>query len=175
MQAATLRHHIHLNLNTLKWRRELNFIDQTKCHTEIHRLLTSKSLLDIANRTLILNILRRKRIACSDIDRTTAEMLRMLHSTDIRNVHNELNNIRALFTSANGGLLGETVTAANISDDVQKTTEQIQHLSEVMSKPIMDTATDQTDEEMLAEFLAEEQSITAPKKRTAAPRIATFE
>lgn len=174
MEGYTLRRLIHINLNTLKWRRELNFIDQTKCYTEIQKIVSSKSLIDIANRTLLLNILKRKRIACTDIDRTTAELLHMLNSTDIRSIHTELNNVRALFTSANGALIGETVAASIISDDVQKTAEKIQQLTEVMSKPVMDTATNQTDEELLEEFLAEERPAAVPK-RAAPARIAAFE
>ena len=169
MEGYTLRRLIHINLNTLKWRRDLNFIDQTKCYTEIQKIITSKSLIDIANRTLLLNILKRKRIACTDIDRTTAEMLHMLHSTDIRSIHTELNTVRTLFTSANGTLIGETVAASIISDDVQKTAEKIQQLTEVMSKPVMDTATNLTDEELLEEFLAEERPVH--KRTTRLPAI----
>ncbi len=88
----------------------------------------------------------------------------MRQQNDTMGLFKDLTAIRTMFAKQHSNTAAIAQEADLVSEAVERTTVQLQELSNIMSRAVMDDDTAESDETLLAELMGDDPVVAAPAR-----------
>lgn len=159
MATTDLEAGIHRMINTVQMRFDLSSIDRIACEQFVRT--AKKGTQDDIHKVHVCRLWDRARKTGTVLERTLQELSRMMQQNDTMGLFKDLTAIRTMFAKQHSVTAAFAQEADTVSDAVERTTVQLQQLSSIMSRSVMEDDTIESDDALLAELMGEEIPVAA--------------